>query len=249
MSRIFLVIITLVTGALNVFAADNNTAEWQRGNAFYEQKLYDSAAACYERIAALKPHNAEVYYNLGNAYYKLNKTAPAILNYERALRISPEYKDARENLSVAQARITNRIQPARELFFTEWWKAATRHDKTTTWAVWAAITFFLCMLLMVARRFAVGKNIPGQLAGVLFFASLCLIGLAFSAAGSTNDKESAVVMVADAPLMNSEQKGKPLMLVPEGTTVKIKSEKGVWVEVTLPDGRKGWLQQSVLERV
>jgi hypothetical protein len=56
-------------------------------------------------------------------------------------------------------------------------------------------------------------------------------------------------MVGDAPLMNAEQKGKPLALIPEATTVQIKSERGSWLEVALPDGRTGWLQQSVIEKI
>ncbi len=59
----------------------------------------------------------------------------------------------------------------------------------------------------------------------------------------------AVVMQADAPLMNNEQRGKPIALIPEGTSVKIKAEKGAWVEVSLPDGRTGWLDQSVITKI
>ena len=56
-------------------------------------------------------------------------------------------------------------------------------------------------------------------------------------------------MEGDAPLMNRELKGKPLMLVPEGTVVKIEDEQNGWVQVKLPNGREGWLQQNLVSRV
>jgi len=78
---------------------------------------------------------------------------------------------------------------------------------------------------------------------------VCFMVLAFTAAKNSQQHTGAVVMVGDAPLMNKEQKGKPLALIPEGTTVKIKNDRGNWIEVILPDGRTGWLQQSVIEKI
>ena len=56
-------------------------------------------------------------------------------------------------------------------------------------------------------------------------------------------------MIADTPLMNDEMNGKPLALIPEGTTVKIEDEKGEWIEVKLPDGRTGWLQKGTIDKI
>jgi len=44
-------------------------------------------------------------------------------------------------------------------------------------------------------------------------------------------------------------KGKPVTLVPEGTTVKVLDVKPNWAEVRLPDGRIGWLQMNVMEKI
>src|ERR1044071_4582958 len=51
---------------------------WQKGNSYYAQKQYDSAAVYFEKLAAENPGNAVVYYNLGNAYYRLNQVGPAV---------------------------------------------------------------------------------------------------------------------------------------------------------------------------
>jgi tetratricopeptide (TPR) repeat protein len=231
-------------------AAGNYSAQWQKANEYYNQKQYDSAATLLEQIAALKSQNAVVYYNLGNTYYRLNKVALAVLNYERALRMNPEYKDAKDNLVLAQARISNHIIGADDIFFLNWWQSLTRAGNATTWAVTAVIFFILFVALLFFRRYLGSRvPIPVQLPGIALFVCVCFLVLAFAAAERAEEHETGVVMLNDAPLMNNEQKGKPLILVPEGTTVTVKSEKGTWLEVILPDGRKGCLQQNVIERI
>ena len=51
----------------------DTAGDWAKANAFYQQKNYDSAAVYYEKIAAGKPRQAAVFYNLGNTYYRLNR--------------------------------------------------------------------------------------------------------------------------------------------------------------------------------
>ena len=251
MKKTVLILVVLLTGAWHSLAAADYNQLWQKGNSFYEQKQYDSAASYFEQIAVLKPQNAELYYNLGNTYYRLNKIAFAVLNYERALQVNPEYKEAKDNLILAQSRISNHIQAAGDIFFVSWWQNITQPKTATTWAVWALITFSLFIVLLLYRRFQkVGSlRLPAQLQGILIFVFACLLVLGFYSANNSAQNSAAVVMEADAPLMNSDMKGKPTSLVPEGTVVKIMTEKSGWAEVRLPDGRAGWLQQNLINKI
>ncbi len=250
MRKLLPIPILIVLCSLKGFATANYSVQWQKGTSCYQQTKYDSAAFYFEQIAAAKPGNAEVYYNLGNTYYRLNRIGMAVLNYQRALKISPGYKDAKENLLLTEGRINNRIQPAGDIFFVDWWQGITQPNKASTWAIAAIITFSLIIGCMAVRRFAPsGEKLPVQLPGVLGFVCTCFLVLAFAAAQRAQESNSAVVMQNDAPLMNAEQKGKPLALVPEGTTIKITGEKGNWVEATLPDGRSGWLQLGQLTKI
>lgn len=224
--------------------------QWKKATDYYLQKEYDSAAFYFEQIAASKPQNAEVYYNLGNAYYRLNKIAPAVLNYQRALHINPSYKEAQDNLIITKARISHHIAPIEDIFFIAWWKSITSHTLATTWAVLSLIVFLLIIASVWLRKFhGSGTRIPVQVPGILGFVCFCFLLFAFVSAGKSYGTSGAVVMENDAPLMNNLQKGKPLSLIPEGTTVKIISENEMWVEVSLPDGRVGWLQQSHITKI
>ena len=223
---------------------------WRNGTNAYLQKQYDSAAAYFEQIAASKPANAELYYNLGNVYYRMNRIPQAILNYQRALYIDPSYSDASDNLAVAQARVSHHIPATEDIFFIRWWKSITAHNNETSWAIAAFIAFALAIAALWSRRYAgFGSFLPMQLPGILgFFCGLFLLFGIVAAANSTHPR-TAVVMEDDAPLMNESLKGKPQALIPEGTTVKVGEEKGMWIEITLPDGRTGYLLQGQVTRI
>ena len=251
MRKIFLTATILLFSAAYIFAAGNTAALWQKGNELYKQKQYDSAAAYYEQIAAGKPRNALVYYNLGNAYYRQNKVGPAILNYQRALNADPTYKDAKDNLLLAEGRMSNHMQVVEDVFFVTWWNDLTAAARQKFWAIAALLVFIAMVGVMLANRLRPQgrKPLPPQVAGVLGFVWVCLMLLAAVSTQNSRESSYAVVMQNDAPLMNAEQKGKPLSLIPEGTTVRVKGSKGEYVEVSLPDGRVGWLQQSLINKI
>jgi hypothetical protein len=91
--------------------------------------------------------------------------------------------------------------------------------------------------------------IPSQLMGVLVFVWLCILALAWFSGRNAADSHKAVVMVHDAPLMNADLKGKPISLIPEGTTIRINATRGEYIEATLPDGRKGWVEVSLIDKI
>jgi hypothetical protein len=230
-------------------AAEPFAVLWQKANAYYQQKQYDSAAACYEQIAAAQPNNEDVYYNLGNAYYRLNKVPQAILNYNRALAINPDDKLAADNLKLAQSRIGNVIQPEPEIFFLGWWHSVTRPDRANGLAIIALVLFILVILIRLTNKFRKNKPMPGAVAGWLFFIFICFLSLAVMSAHNAMTHDRGVVMEADVPLMNNQLSGKPIMLVPEGTLIKIREQKGEWTRVSLPDGHTGWIQQSTINKI
>lgn len=252
MKRPALIVVCLFLSSYCSFATDYN-ALLQKGNSFYKQKIYDSAVACMEQIAATKPANAIVYFDLGNSYYRSNKIPQAILNYQRTLWLEPDNKEAKENLLLAQSRINNSINEAGEIFFIKWWHWLTRADRTLLWSVIAVITFVISIGLFSLRHYNKGKEgkylIPLQLPLFLLLFWACSITFAYASALRDNNSGIAVVMYNDTPLMNPDLKGKAICMMPEGTTIHIKTIKGDWAEILVPDGRKGWVQLSMIEKV
>jgi tetratricopeptide (TPR) repeat protein len=233
---------------LLIIAAPTNNW-WQKANDFYQLKQYDSAASYYEKLAAQKPKNAVLYYNLGNTYYKLNQVGEAVLNYERALHLKPGYKEAEDNLILAQSRIPNRIQGGEDIFFVRWWQWLTQVNFGTCWAVISLLAFLGLLGLMLSGRLGwIQVSYRRQVNITLGIVLLISLLLAYSSA-LRQESHEAVVMQQDAPLTSGRGGNKPQSLVPEGTTVKIEHEQEGWTEVRLPDGRKGWMQLSYLARI
>lgn len=229
--------------SFNCIGSPNIEEWWQAANNHYKQKQFDSAAVYYEKIAALNPDEAAAYYNLGNAYYKLNQIGPAVLNYEKAIKIDPSNKEAKDNLYLTQNRIPNRILNVPDIFFVQWWHSLTSADKANMWAIVSVLLFLVFIGSMLAQRLR-RIDLPAQLyIGICAIWFLSLI-IAYTAAQKSNNNTHAVVMQGDAPFMSTPGKGKTQSLVPEGTTVKLRSEQNNWLEITLPDGRTGWIEKG-----
>lgn len=251
MKKIIVLTVLLLLCFQKAMPQDRLSILWQKGNDFYKSKIYDSAAFCYEQIASLKPKNADVYYNLGNTYYRLNKIGHAVLNFERALKINPNFKEAKDNLMLTQNRISNHIMQAGDIFFINWWNSITRTDKATTWSVTALVVFILAVVILLIKKINrnLGEKIPVQSIYILGFAWMFFMVIAFITSKKGIEANSAVVMQNETPLMNTDLKGKPITQLPEGTTVSIIEEKEMWIEVRIPDGRVGLIQNNLIEKI
>ncbi len=229
-------LLSIINGA----SASPNDA-WQKGNTFYAQKQYDSAAFYFEQIAASKPGDATVFYNLGNTYYRLNKVGLSVLNYERALKRKPDYKEANENLLLARSRIPGGPQQApTDIFFIRWWKSLTAPRLVMVWSVLSLIAFILLIGLLLFRRLRQGQNlIRPQIIGALVLTWLCCLLLAFSSVYAAMGTITGVVLQEGAAFTEAMKRDRSTGSLMEGTSLKIISRQGNNYEVEVPDGRRG----------
>ena len=229
------------------FAGNKENDLWQQANNFFKQKNYEQAANLYEQLAASKPYDALLYFNLGNAYYKLNNIGDAVLNYQRALRIQPSFQEAKDNLELTMSRIPNRIPSAGDIFFIQWWKGITNATLSGFWAAFSLFLFLSSLGLLTMQKF--GKiNFNGSKISLFGFIFCTLFLLfAFSSANRKSAHNTAVVMQHDAVFTLEASNGKAVSFIPEGTTVSIEDEQKEMLQVVLPDGRKGWMNKQLVE--
>ena len=249
MNRILLTL-TAICSFSGLWAKEDYASWWQSGNNHYQQKNYDSAAYYYNLIAVEEPADPEVYYNLGNTYYRLNNIGSAVLNYERALKIDPSHQRASDNLFLAQSRINNRIQDIPEIFFVRWWDAMTKGSLANLYAVIAIILFLLLIGYYIGRKLdRIKYNAPIQLSASVILICVVFIGMGVVSAGKSVASHRAIVMTDGSPLMLQPKYGQSQSQVPEGTKVEICGEQVGWYEVTLPDGRTGWLESTSVAKI
>ena len=239
--------------------ADDSGAEssagslWDRANTAYINGDYHAALEMYERILAGGMGSAKLYYNLANACFKEGQTGRAILFYHRALRLAPGSDDIRYNLSVAEARTKDRIEEIPAFFLTEWARAVRRTMSCTAWSVLslAALAFALGLFLLYLLAPRLSQRKAGFY-GTAVAAALFVLTTWFAAGERREmlDDSQAVVMAASTAVKSSPDKSATdLFVLHEGTLVKISDRLEGWCEITIADGKKGWLECRTIERI
>lgn len=223
------------------------------GNKYYEQGEYDSAAMVYEAIVASGQYNAEVYYNLGNAYYRKAQYAKAILNYERALKVAPSHDDAESNLKLARTFAQDRVTMPVEWPIVRWLKGIPLWFTERGWGWVSLASFTVVAVLLLLFKFYVGRRqwaLAG--AGVLLFVVVGAVAFYFSRRHYhiINTPESAIVMQSVVSVKSSpDAASKDLFLLHAGTKVRLLENIGGWREVALPNGERGWVEESTIEGI
>jgi hypothetical protein len=222
-----------------------------QANEAYKNADYKRATQMYEQLAQHGIESADVYFNLGNCYYKSGKMAAAILNYTRAQRLDPTDDDIEFNLSLAESRIADKIDPAPQFFIIKWWRLFVGLQTASAWS--AVGVGFVWLLCAVAGIFFVATS--PSLKKTMFttgIVSLCGIALMFTFAYQQNKTtvrdESGIVFASSVSVKSEPQEeSKDLFVLHEGTRVEILGGDGVWCKVRIADGSVGWLRRNTIQ--
>ena len=219
----------------------------------YSQSHYAEAATIYEHILVKFGVSDKLYYNLGNAYYKSKNLAPAILNYERALRLNPGDRDARFNLEMCQAKISDKIEPIGVFFVARWFKTFGNSLNSNAWAgisIFFFIFFITCLFIYFFTKSSWLKKI-GFFVGILSI-SLSILTLVYC--GEQHHRivkpDTAILYAPTVTVKSSpDESGSDLFIIHEGCKVKVLSVLGTWSEIELEDGNIGWLESNNIQMI
>ena len=237
-----------------VATASNGASErWEAGNKAYMEGDYKKAVEEYRAIIDGGEYSAKLYFNLANAYFKQEKIAEAILYYNKALNIAPSDDDIRHNLSLAEAKTKDKINAIPEFFLGRWTRTMRSSMSCTAWSVWSLLTFALVLALGVL--FLLASNIKIRKAS--FYSALCMALLfvmttsfAVSSRNSMLNHSEAVVMSSAISIKSSpDNSATDLFVLHEGTKVDILSQMGEWSEISIADGKKGWVETKHIEAI
>lgn len=229
--------------------ADHITKE--AADSAYVKNDFRTAIQIYESLLK-KGESAEVYYNLGNSYYKTDDIARAILNYERALLLAPGNSDIRANLEIARSKTIDKVTPVPEIFFVSWFKSLINCLSIDAWAR-LAIVFFM-LFLVCAGLFFYSKSVRGKkigfIGGIVWL--ICVILSNVFAAQQKKyltERDKAIVLAPSVTVRSTpSESGTSLFILHEGHKVEIKDDSmHEWKEISLEDGKVGWLPASAIE--
>lgn len=219
---------------------------YNQGNKLYAQKDYAGAAQAYEQ-ALQAGHNAAVHYNLGNALFKAGNLGKAILNYRRALYLAPRDPDIATNLDFVRNYRVDKVPGAPsplarvlgDLF----------HRLSQREASWLAALCFalagLCLAVWIVNRWVVFVVLASAIAAIALFAFVTQ-----QAWNGEVAEHPAVVIVPEVnALSGPSDEAKQILLLHDGTEVRIRETRAGYMLVQLPGGAGGWIRTDAVERV
>lgn len=224
---------------------------WNAANQAYVEGRWADAVADYELISGMGLESAALYCNTGDAWFKDGNIPMAILFYERALKLDPSYSDARYNLELLNSTIQDRIDVVPEFILKVWAKDICYIMDSDAWAVWFLV--FVALTLGLVLLFLLAPTAAGRRTG--FFTGIVTLLLAVSSLSFSiwqrndyMDADSAIVMrpVTSVKSSPSAEASKDLFILHEGTKVRILDTVGKWNNISLADGRQGWLPSDDL---
>jgi tetratricopeptide (TPR) repeat protein len=223
---------------------------WQEGVSAYSDSRFQDAVSSWEAIVSTGVVAPELFCNIGDAYFKLGNYPKAILNYERALKLDPSNSDARYNLEFAGSFVQDKIEAVPEFILKSLARKACYLLSSNVWAVLFLLLLVaaLGMGLLFLLASSIGKRRVGFYCGIILLVlSLCCLGFSVWQKNSYNKGDEAIVMLPVSSVKSSPSGGKDLFIIHEGTKVKILDSVGSWQNISLADGRQGWIDGSAIE--
>ena len=234
------------------FAGAPADSLWDAGVAAYSDGRYYESAVLWQAVAESGKESPVLMYNIGNAFFKQSNYPKAILYYERALKLDPSYSDARFNLEFANGFVQDKIEPVPEFILKSFARKVCYVLGSDAWAVLFLI--FLAAALAMAVMFllssSVGRRRTGFYAGIVFLLlSLASLGFSLWQRSDYRNAGEAIVMAPVSAVKSSPGDGsaKDLFVIHEGTKVKVLDEVGSWKNISLADGRQGWIMSKDIE--
>lgn len=222
-------------------------------NQLYNTAKYQDAIRKYQFVIGQGFEASELYFNLGNAFYKSGNFTYAILNYERAKKLAPNDGDIRYNLDLARTQIIDNVVSLPEPGFQRWLKQFISSQSINFWGIFSITTFFAFLFLfglfLLSRTFR-----TKQLSFWFSVAAISISAITFTFGSTLKSKlvnhNTAVITDRSVRVKSSpSETGTELFIVHEGVTVQLTDQLGEWVNVSLPDGNKGWVKGSAMVKI
>jgi tetratricopeptide (TPR) repeat protein len=218
-----------------------------QANQLYNQNQFREAGEIYERVIAGGRVNGHLYYNLGNAYFRMGNLPKAILNYVKAQNLLPRNEDVEANLEYA-VRQTVDLLDGRKPHALEsvlFWVSDLNLSEHRVALFWINLVFWIVMAVRLRLQSPSTQSARNIMLAVLL---LALVSTGFRWHQET--RRSIGVILPQKIDVHSEWNATTVVLfqLHQGALVFISQEKENWLEIELPNGRKGWISRSGIAR-
>ena len=220
---------------------------YKQGSSYLKSGQYEKAVSTFEMILNQGISHEDLYYNLGNSYYRLGSYGNSIWAYEKAIKLYPLDVDAKFNLSLANAHVKDRILIPETHLFLKWYRF---FKSSLTFSQFLSISALFVLLAsiyyLVINVFRINfRWLPLQ---IFLFLAFVLHGILLDKYWDISEQNEGIITdyeveAFSGPFFRSDA---VLFKIHEGIKVSINHDQGDWVEISLLDGKKGWIKLNQL---
>ena len=217
----------------------------------YAQADYEAAVKLYCELAEKNP-TTDVCYNLGCAYYRIDDIAHSVLWFERALKLSPSDKDVLFNLEMVRTKTIDKIIPQHEFILFTYFRIMTNWFSLRTWTTIALLSFVLmlvCLLVFWASGSVTVRKLTFSSAIVLLLLTILSNVCAMQQRNFKQSHTSGIITTPAVTVKSTPaDNGNDLFVLHEGSKVEIlDSSLKEWCEVSIDDGKIGWVPKKAFD--
>jgi tetratricopeptide (TPR) repeat protein len=247
--RLIKIILVLSIAAASVAYAQDPDIVFNEANKAYAEGDYQTAIELYSTILNRGVEGGEVYFNLGNAYFKTNEIGRAILYYEKAAKFIEGDPALEQNLQLSRLRIVDKIEPMPVFFIVEWWTTLT-HILSLDTFLWLCIILFSILILFIIMNLLYRNQYLRHLIWTTTALSILIFVITFSLIYEFETTQFGIILEEKVSVVSEPDiSGTEVFILHEGTKVKVNRTLNDWLEISIPDGKTGWLRETSLEKI
>jgi len=247
-------ILFLLLAVISMIAqADTPTEMKTQADSAYARADYETAVKLYGELAE-QNLTADVCYNLGCAYYRIDDIAHSVLWFERALKLSPSDKDVLFNLEMARTKTIDKIIPQHEFILFTYFRVMTNWFSLRTWTIIGLFGFVLMLaslLFFWASGSVTVRKLTFSLAIVLLLVTILSNVCAMQQRNFKQTHTSGIITTPAVTVKSTPaDNGNDLFVLHEGSKVEIlDSSLKEWCEVSIADGKVGWIPKKAFDLI
>ena len=238
--------ITLLVFFSNVFSKDFDE-NFYKANNYYNNSKYLESINIYESILAEGWESSNLYYNLGNSYFRQNQIGQSIWAYNKALKMDPRNEDLIKNLSIAEAKIKDRIILPDEFYFVKVYGNFKSRYTLKEWLLAGGIIVLFTVVSFLISEFHIFNNLKiVRVVKILILLTVTIHIVILDKFFDDDDDKFGIIIDNQVKAYSGPFYGDNSILfnINEGTEVMIKQHQKNWTEIILLDGKSAWITSN-----
>ena len=241
--RILIILISLFS---NIFSKDFDQI-FTEANNFYNGSRYLESIQIYESILSEGWESSNLYFNLGNCYFRQNQIGQSVWAYKKALKMDPRDKDLIKNLSIAEARIKDRVILPDEFYFVKiYGKLKSRFILKEWLYIGGVIVLLSAVFFLISEFYTMNNLIITRIVKILMLFTVSVHIVILDKFFDENDNKHGIIIDNQVKGYSGPFYGDNSILfnINEGTEVIIKQNQKNWIEIILLDGKRAWITSN-----